>query len=627
MFISKKSDFLFRNDILALRGFAFILVFIFHLYPDLMVSGFIGVDVFFVISGFVITNSVFSRDSSSFIEFTKKFFWKRFLRLFPALGFTIISTFVLLALLIPASPFKSFAEFNLTGISSLFGLSNVFLERQALDYFGDITHLNPFLQTWSLSVEFQFYLIFPLIVLLGALLRRGGVSRGFEMIMLVLSAASLSIFIGNGFLDSYFSSIARFWELGVGCLIGSFPLLVEKLANKGSQFSKILGPLLFLFLAAESFFSPSVFTIPLAVLAASSLIIFRQNSRLICNSFFENTGKPSYSLYLWHWPIICFCAWTFNFEGFLRLAFVTSLLLVIAPLCYHWFEVDFKSWLSAKARSFWAPIGLYLLVVLASFSALAAAALGKSFYIGEKRNLDVDELAWDYPPLPLDDSSSNQSEPRIVVVGNSHARHLLPMLEVFSEDHNYKLHYNEYGTKHFRSELSFLGVLPSLVSRMNSDDILVVSSKFFSELESEMKANPESAKILRNKWSLVLKGLENAENSPHTVFFLKSPRFKASMPYLPLCFEEVLRPNPADCEMKGVDVLGYRQSQIFPLIKSSSLGEKISIINMLDVLCAGSSDCSSVRDGKILFRDSTHLSREGSFLFYSHFSRVLNHGS
>src|SRR6478735_7499820 len=161
-----KSDY--RPDVDGLRALAVVAVIINHFSNTLLPGGYLGVDIFFVISGFVITASLVHQQSKNCFEFLVAFYVRRVKRLLPALVVFVIVIGVSICLFDPAP------ELSLkTGASSLLGLSNLYLLRQSTDYFAPSTALNPFTHTWSLGVEEQFYFLFPVVVWFSGITRTG----------------------------------------------------------------------------------------------------------------------------------------------------------------------------------------------------------------------------------------------------------------------------------------------------------------------------------------------------------------------------------------------------------------------------------------------------------------------
>lgn len=156
IYSSKKK---YISEIDGLRAIAVIAVIINHFDKKLLPGGFLGVDIFFVISGFVITSSLVSQKDNSIKQLLINFYLRRIKRLCPALFFFIFVMGILLSLFSP-SPRESI----FTGMSALFGLSNMQLLSMSTDYFASSKEINGFLHTWSLGVEEQYYLLFPLIL-------------------------------------------------------------------------------------------------------------------------------------------------------------------------------------------------------------------------------------------------------------------------------------------------------------------------------------------------------------------------------------------------------------------------------------------------------------------------------
>lgn len=182
----------YRPEIDGLRALAVVAVVINHLDARMLPSGYLGVDIFFVISGYVITASLAQRPVQGWRDFVVQFYGRRLRRLLPALLVFVLVSAVLICLFNPDP-----ADALRTGLAALVGVSNLYLLRQATDYFAPDVALNPYTHTWSLGVEEQFYLLYPLLVWLSGLaLGKQGARRRLAAALLVLSAISLVAFVG-----------------------------------------------------------------------------------------------------------------------------------------------------------------------------------------------------------------------------------------------------------------------------------------------------------------------------------------------------------------------------------------------------------------------------------------------
>lgn len=214
----------YRPKIDGLRAVAVLAVVANHLNASFLQGGFLGVDIFFVISGYVVTSSLVTRKSGGALSFLKAFYERRFKRLLPALIATVLCVSLIFSLV--ASPFDDLYPPALrTGIASLFGVANLYLLKQGANYFSSDTLYNPFLHTWSLGVEEQFYLVWPLL-LIGCGFGRAGRERlhrrRLALLTILLLGASLSVYLwleSHGQRDrAFYLMPSRFWELALGCL-------------------------------------------------------------------------------------------------------------------------------------------------------------------------------------------------------------------------------------------------------------------------------------------------------------------------------------------------------------------------------------------------------------------------
>ena len=186
--ISAKSRY--RPEIDGLRAFAVVAVIINHFNEEILPNGYLGVDIFFVISGFVITSSLYQRPSKNFKDFISGFYERRIKRLVPALSVFVLIMSIAICLFNPV-PILSLR----TGLISLFGLSNLYLLKQSTDYFAQSTDLNVFTHTWSLGVEEQFYILFPFLIWVSGFGRQS--KNGIRNLFLIVGTLTIASQIGR----------------------------------------------------------------------------------------------------------------------------------------------------------------------------------------------------------------------------------------------------------------------------------------------------------------------------------------------------------------------------------------------------------------------------------------------
>jgi len=289
----------FRSDINGLRAFAVIAVVLFHFELLGLHGGFIGVDVFFVISGFLMTQIITQRLQRN--EFTLLgFYLDRAFRIFPAL--LVLSAAVLVYALVIVSP----EELKWVGkhiATSLAFLSN-FTYWSEGGYFDTNVDQKWLLHTWSLSVEWQFYLIYPL--LLSCLFRAfGAKTLNAVIVALFASSFALSLALSSAYPTSAFYLLpTRAWEMALGALVFIFPIQLGPQASR--RFAWVgLGMMLF----AACFFSEALvwpgWLAAVPAIGAALVIAGRPPAMpVLSHRWTQHLGKISYSVYLWHWPLV-----------------------------------------------------------------------------------------------------------------------------------------------------------------------------------------------------------------------------------------------------------------------------------------------------------------------------------
>ncbi|MNK48600.1 O-acetyltransferase OatA [compost metagenome] len=290
----------YRPEIDGLRTVAVIAVIIFHLNSNFLIGGYYGVDVFFVISGYLITG-ILTRSIVSKTFNMSDFWLKRVKRIIPLLLTVIITILVVCPFLIFKPTFSQGLKDIIPAIFSYFNFHAYF---NFGDYWGQAADQSFFLHTWSLSVEEQFYLIYPFVLLL-----LNKYFKSFLVPLILITVASLGLFLY--FVNAkpqlaFYMLPFRIWELSLGGVVACLPKFSD---DKKLQinFAPILG--LILIFITYFFATKSISYIAVLPVFGASLIIYFSNgkdvvSKILSTKFFTHIGKLSYSLYLWHWPII-----------------------------------------------------------------------------------------------------------------------------------------------------------------------------------------------------------------------------------------------------------------------------------------------------------------------------------
>jgi peptidoglycan/LPS O-acetylase OafA/YrhL len=398
----------YRPEIDGLRAFAVVAVIINHFNKDLLPSGYLGVDIFFVISGYVITSSLAGRESKNFVDFLTGFYERRIKRLVPALVVFVLITSVLICF------FNSDPDLALkTGTTSLFGLSNLFLQKQSTDYFAQSTELNPFTHTWSLGVEEQFYLLFPFLIWFSGFGQQ--TAKGARNIFFWVGALTIASLIGFIYLyqvnqpAAYFLMPTRFWEMASGCLIF---IGFQKRARVEQALEQV-PPLLVLVAMVAVMFLPISAAVPatISVVVFSAILIACLKQGTAAYKFFTLekvvfVGLISYSLYLWHWTVLSISRWTIDIHWW-SVPIQIGLIIGLSVLSYKCIETPFrKNQFSLKRL---------LLLIFSALALVAAAVFTLGLKAMAKRNL----LYLGTPvENPLNQCQKNVSS--TIVVGDSH---------------------------------------------------------------------------------------------------------------------------------------------------------------------------------------------------------------
>lgn len=336
----------FRADIEGLRGVAILLVVLFHCDMPGFLGGFVGVDVFFVLSGFLITGILVHEIQTTSGLNLVEFYARRARRLLPAFAVTLVATLLIGAFILTPQELDLAAR---AARSAALHMSNVFFDRNSGDYFSPNVQSNPLLHTWSLAVEEQFYLFWPLLILLSVRWWRS--TNALFTLLAGLTLISLGIGIGftlKGGTFAFYELPARAWEFGIGGLA-----LFSSRTNQRAfspwgpamgwlGFLAIIGTAYFLSVTSAAWFPGWVALIPTlgtaAVLVAGAEQPYRGIGVLLTSSPLQRLGTLSYSWYLWHWPFLVFSAALLPSLSAPGKVGVASVSLAVAAASHHFIE-------------------------------------------------------------------------------------------------------------------------------------------------------------------------------------------------------------------------------------------------------------------------------------------------
>lgn len=293
----------YNRNIEGLRAIAVFSVILYHYLPEYFPNGWLGVDLFFVISGYVITNSILSFKSRNFVNFYLEFLLRRMVRLLPALFFMVI-----VVLILSSNFYYVHTEALSFFWSVIFFYSNILFYAKTLDYFAAEGLPNFFDHTWSLSVEWQFYFIAPVSYWFFRNFSNKKLKFYFYIFAMVLSLCSYLLNGGHDQPAVFFLPFFRFWEFIVGVLLASYlqDNPVKNFRFNVNLYSNVC--LSFLLLIMLSSFGVSRELSSLGTVFFTVIIIYYSTLNLgigghLANKYLCYFGTLSYGLYLWHWPL------------------------------------------------------------------------------------------------------------------------------------------------------------------------------------------------------------------------------------------------------------------------------------------------------------------------------------
>jgi peptidoglycan/LPS O-acetylase OafA/YrhL len=606
----------YRREIDGLRALAVMPVILFHAGFETFSGGFVGVDVFFVISGYLITTIILSELAQGKFSIIK-FYERRARRILPALFLVMfVSTLFAWFWLLPGD-MKDYSQ-SLVAVS--FFVSNILFWSES-GYFDTATELKPLLHTWSLAVEEQYYIFFPLLLMLFWKLGK----RWILLSLGVLFVASLALAQWAAYekpTAGFYLLPTRIWEL----LIGAFAAFHLSIANR-KEFSKVaseisgwLGVLFILsavFIYSKETPFPGFYAL-IPTLGALLIILFATPNtyvgKFVGNRLFVGIGLISYSAYLWHQPLFAFVRHAGFEHSHVLFLLLSALTLAIAYLSYRYVEAPFRK-AGTITRSQIFSMGAVFTMLFAIFGYVGDIKNGfegrfQRLLAGDIGHVEfhsyMDSKYFDCEPKTIAQNAlsfdgflrckqSKQGTPEVVILGDSHAEHLFLGLAEYMPSKNVAFYI--HGAKPYIESEEFKGIFNELFSN-NKHQHILITMQFIGRLD-------EKGAGLYEGFSRTINALQKAGKSVTLIGDI--PRFNQDPG---LCVYSFSNYSSSSCSLSLEDV--KRQRDIYDAVLARLAAEYALNYERIDQTLCSENGCSMAKDNSILYRDTNHLNIIGS---------------
>jgi len=640
----------YRPDIDGIRAIAVSIVVLFHAGLPHFDGGFIGVDIFFVISGFLITSLLVKEVEATGTISVSNFYARRVRRLMPAGLFVIITVLLIGFFLYPADGDRQ--ALSHSAIAATLFISNFYFWRTT-GYFQASAEDTPLLHTWTLSVEEQFYVFWPLLILI-VLWGARRFRLDFRLCLLVsFSAVCLVSFaLAQWMLSTrpsaaFYLVIARSFELGAGAVLA---LYTARLGGNDNQWGKLGGVLSIVGVVAIIFavlgfngttpwpgpLSLIVVAATLALLAGGRMAPQSGVSRLLSILPMVFIGKISYSWYLWHWPFLVFLHYAqFGLVQISQKLIALTASLLVAIFSYYIVEQPIRH---AKSGLFSSIKGSLVGGLLMIF---AVSALGVGFYahadkelkgspkllasvVAKKRvnlvHVNCSHFQAQFTNIaPWNDclirSQSSAMQTKVVVMGDSHALVMQPAFKYLAENKDIEFALRtKAGCRPFRGKYMLVVPETPAIRRACEGFYAAVMSEL-GELKSEgyeqlwlisrwpPAGTPDAVPSLwKDEFSKTVQMAKQA--GLEVVIFSGPPQFEHAVPRC------VSRLSSAECALTRVkaDIIQNQQMQVLSAIAER---EEVEVFDVFNELC-DASNCFVSKSGAVLYKDNNHLSIDGA---------------
>lgn len=645
------------QEIDSLRALAVISVILFHLDTTWLPGGFLGVDVFFVISGFLITSILLKETEKERKKYFYDFYLRRTRRIAPTLLLVILTTILASYFILLPENLSDLGESSLA--SSLF-VSNIYFYLNT-GYFDAPTNTLPLLHTWSLSVEEQFYIIWPVIILVLAALDLNKRRAAFASILIISLTSSSIITIHEPSL-AFFNTPFRMYQFMLGAAIPlCLATYIKKPATaKLAPLSLQLIGITIIIICCCLFTEHHDFPGYLAFIPSAGAVIFiigaiksNKNNSPITFSIFVWLGKISFSLYLWHWPLITLYKAYLGNEILSNQDKIYLLLatLTLSIISYTVCEKPLRKENLTKTSLLFSG-SLTLLIFVSYF--LIQSNDGFSQRVVSKGQIATLEEMWEWPcPRMVTIGESEycnigkgweNSSQRILLWGDSHAEHMTPYLEAIANNNNLSIILfkscrpltdgSEVLIRHKNKARSTEGCLEStnkalnIIKHDNQIKLVILAGRWdrsVSQLYTQANhtpSRPEQLELFRKGLEITSKKILDLDVDLLLLGDTPSPGGKRNICHI-AASDNILRKEPSGCPELLIKEVNFKQGNTekiaYEIAGKNSHAKHHSII---DHLC-NKEKCSLFLNDIYIFRDGDHLRRDQTKSFNQQLSKML----
>lgn len=637
----------YRADVDGLRALAVLPVVFYHLHWSFFSGGFVGVDIFFVISGFLITSIIYREQLNN--QFTMRDFWlRRARRILPAMFVMVLCTIIAGAWLLSPDDYHDLGRS--VRYQSVFAANLYFLKETS--YFAAEAELQPLLHMWSLAVEEQFYIIYPLLLLAIAKF----LPRWRLPILLAIFFASLALSSWYVYQDSaatFFLLHFRAWELLLGGLLVFLPSS-QVTTRPIRELASITGLVLVLY-AVIRFKHNMVFpglTALVPVLGAGLIIWAGESSgvnRVLAWRPIVFIGLISYSLYLWHWPFIAYTRyWLMDAFALPHQLLILLVSLVLAWLSYRFIEGPFRKKTVLNSRKKVFIVSLISILTLATLGELLRKFDGFPQRLSDKervfleypKNNNIEKQCRDRTVEQINNNElcrlgNLHPKASILLWGDSHAGVLLPMIDTLGVD----VYYSTFAAcpplpeVHWPSLFQckpYNQAVMDAVKRLEIRHVVLVSywSRYLLGVESgssrPLLPTPSGVDRADYFYQQLEAMVIALEKDGVTVWLMDSvPSHVADVPRV-LTFMR-MRGEDTDLAGRSLDEHLERQAAVLAVFsKLEGRYNNVRRINPTAILCAQDNICRVAKGDEPWYVDSNHLSTAGALLLKPLFTPLVD---